>query len=178
MMNFATPTPVLQLLQNEIVKNACNQEWGRLAASANEWVHEAMLQALGYNAQIVHGEPYDILANESIRIQSKLRQVHGASPWSKAVYLETTRRVCQKNYNADLTGHVAYHCDEFDFLLVSLVHEQETRDQPNTWFFSLIPQHALINPRNPQCLVTSVSPEILQRYAVSNDPLNLNQRGT
>jgi hypothetical protein len=172
-MPFEVPAPVLELLRNDIVKNESKQGWGRLVSTANEWVQEAMLNSLGYNANMVHGESFDILVNESVRVQSKMRQVSGNCPWSKAVYLETTRRHSTKNIGADLNGHIAYSRDEFDFIFVTLVWDQESRSNPNTWYYSLIPTHALIDPHNPRCLVTSISPDILHRYRVSRDPLGL-----
>jgi len=102
------------------------------------------------------------------RIQSKLRQVIGITPFSRQVLIETTRRNSKKNVNKNHTGHVCYSCDEFDYILVSAVHVKDgynERFDINKWSFSLIPVHELID-KDRGCCVTAINPILLNNYQV------------
>ena len=104
------------------------------------------------------------------RVQSKLRQVSGVTPFSKQIGIETTRRNSKKNENKNHTGHVCYSVDEFDYILVSAVHVKngiENRHDINKWWFSLVPVEELID-KIRGCCVTSIKPEILNKYKIIN----------
>ena len=113
---------------------------------------------------------FDIVAKKKngtyVRIQSKLRQVGGVSDYSRQYIFETTRRHSKKNKNvAAESGHVAYGCNEFDYVMVSLVNVGKNgdirinRNSVDRWSFSLIPIEELIN-KEKQCCVTYFSQNI------------------
>lgn len=102
------------------------------------------------------------------RVQSKLRQVSGVTPFSQQIGIETTRRNSKKNVNKNHTGHVCYSVDEFDYILVSAVHVKngtENRHDINKWWFSLVPVEELID-KIRGCCVTSIKPKILNKYKI------------
>ena len=105
------------------------------------------------------------------RIQCKLRQVKGVTPFSTATHFETTRRNSKKNEGKNHTGHVCYSCDEFDYVLVTLVHVTDgnihIRKDVNHWKFSLIPVSELIN-KDKNCCVSSISSRLLTQYQTFN----------
>lgn len=74
------------------------------------------------------------------KIQVKLRQTDGKTPYSKQVHFENTRRISEKNQNISAsTGHVRYSTSEFDYVLVVLCHIVDgERKKHNEWSYSLV----------------------------------------
>ena len=156
---------IKDFLHHPVVLEADPQEWGRTCSSINEFVQMDFLKALGHTVYRVKGQPWDLVA-DGYRIQSKLRQVHGLTPFSTLVSIETTRRQCKKNHGQVSNGLVCYGLDEFDYLLVSLVHDKSNRQDPSTWSFSMIPVSELIDGNR---LASKVTPTLLQTFRVGRE---------
>lgn len=176
-----------QLIENPIIKNMSVIDWGKAMARCNEIIQKDLLKNLGIEAydpetdnncpeiNIANNSPgFDILVKQKegrfIRIQSKLRQVRGVTDFSQQVHFETTRRHSKKNKGtASESGHVAYGCDEFDYVMVSLVNVgkkgniRTNRNNVDKWSFSLIPIDALIN-KEKNCCYTHISSILLKKY--------------
>jgi hypothetical protein len=108
---------------------------------------------------------------EKKRIQSKLRQVKGKTPTSQQTHFETTRRNSEKNKEKNHSGHVSYSPDEFDYVLVSLIHVKHglsIREDVNKWTYSLIPIETLVDPKRPQCCVNAIPAKVLEKYVVKD----------
>jgi hypothetical protein len=164
---------IKDFLNHPVVIGADPQEWGRTCSSINEFVQMDMLTALRYCVTRVKGLPYDLLV-DGHRVQSKLRQVNGLTPFSTAVTIETTRRQCRKNDALCSNGLVCYALDEFDFLLVSLVHKTSNRQDPSTWYFSMIPASELVDGDR---MASKITPTLLQTFRVGHGNAIQNQRG-
>lgn len=186
MLNAINPNAIA-LLDNPIVQGMSVIDWGKVMARVNEIIQKDILKALGIEAydpetdddcpkiDIANNSPgFDILVRKKdgtlARIQSKLRQVKGVTDFSQQVHFETTRRHSKKNEGiASGSGHVAYGCDEFDYVMVSLVNvgkKGEVRTNRNNiakWSFALIPVKALINSEKVCCL-THIPSKVLKEY--------------
>lgn len=176
-----------QLIENPIVQNMSVIDWGKAMARCNEIIHKDILKHSGIDAydpeidedcpsiDVKNNSPgFDIVAKRSdgtlVRIQSKLRQVRGKTDFSQQLHFETTRRHSKKNAGASSdSGHVAYGCDEFDYVMVSLVNvgkhgdNRENRNSIDNWSFTLIPVSELIN-KEKQCCVTHIPSALLKKY--------------
>jgi hypothetical protein len=179
--------PAKQLIENEIIQAMTVIDWGKAMARCNEIIQKDILKNLGVEAydpetdadcpeiNIANNSPgFDILAKNSTgkmcRIQSKLRQVKGQTDFSRRVHFETTRRHSKKNEGtASDSGHVAYGCDEFDYVMVTLVNvgkngkNRTNRNNVDKWSFSLIPVAALID-KDRGCCFTHIPSKILKQY--------------
>ena len=74
------------------------------------------------------------------KIQIKLRQVDGKTPYSKQAHFENTRRHSAKNKNESAkSGLVRYSVSEFDYVLVVLCHiVNSERIHYTNWSYSLV----------------------------------------
>lgn len=74
------------------------------------------------------------------KIQIKLRQVDGKTPYSKQAHFENTRRHSAKNKNESAkSGLVRYSVSEFDYVLVILCHiVNSERIHYTNWSYSLV----------------------------------------
>ena len=182
-----------ELILNKIIQKMSPIDWGKAIARCNEIVQKDILKSIGIEAydpetdedcpeiSISNNSPgFDILAKNSkgkmSRIQSKLRQVKGKTDFSQQTHFETTRRHSKKNEgSASDSGHVAYGCNEFDYVMVSLVNvgkdgkNRTNRNNVDKWSFSLIPVDALID-KERGCCFTHISSKILEQYKF--DPKN------
>ena len=159
----------IEFLQNERVKKMSVIDWGKTVSIINEHIQLSILNHTWDNCKLNEtgtGVGYDIILESGIRIQSKLRQVSGATPYSKSVHFSTTRRHSKKNMNNNKTGHICYNCDEFDFVFITLVHKGKRDIQD--WYYSYIPVWELLDPDGSGNLVTSISSKILFKYKVTN----------
>ena len=176
-----------ELINNSIIQNMSVIDWGKAMARANEIIQLDILNSMGVKAydpetdsacpkiSIANNSPgFDIFVKaetgELYRIQSKLRQVKGVTDFSQKIHFETTRRHSKKNKGtASHSGHVAYGCDEFDFVMVSLVNvgkdgkNRTNRNNVDKWSFSLIPVEALID-KERGCCFTHIPSKILYKY--------------
>lgn len=182
-----------QLIENRIIQNMTVIDWGKAMARCNEIIQKDILKSINIEAydpetdvdcpeiSIVNNSPgFDILARNSkgemSRIQCKLRQVKGVTDFSNQTHFETTRRHSKKNEgSASDSGHVAYGCDEFDYVMVSLVNvgkggnNRTNRNNVDNWSFSLIPVEALID-KEKECCFGHISSKLLKQYEF--DPKN------
>ena len=182
-----------QLIENRIIKGMSVIDWGKAMARCNEIIQKDILKSLGVEAydpetdaecpeiSTANNSPgFDILAKNSkgkmSRIQSKLRQVKGVTDFSQQTHFETTRRHSKKNEGtASDSGHVAYGCNEFDYVMVTLVNVgkkgkiRTNRNNVDEWSFSLIPVEALID-KERGCCFTQIPSKILNQYKF--DPKN------
>ena len=182
-----------ELIGNGIIRNMSVPDWGKAMARCNEIIQKEILKSIGIEAydpetdedcpeiSTANNSPgFDILAKNSnskiCRIQCKLRQVIGRTDFSKRTGIETTRRHSKKNEGpASDNGHVAYGCDEFDYMMVSLINvgkdgkNRINRSNVDKWSFSLIPIDALID-KERGCCFGHISSKILSQYEF--DPKN------
>lgn len=152
-------------------------------ARCNEIIQKDILKSIGIKTydpetdvdcpeiNIANNSPgFDILAKNS---NGKLRQVRGVSDFSQQIHFETTRRHTKKNEGTvSESGHVAYGCDEFDYVMISLVNVRKNitnRNNIDKWSFSLIPVEALID-KERECCYSHISSKILNQYKF--DPKN------
>ena len=123
------------ILENDRVQNATVIEWGKSVALCNEYIQRDLLRYCGVKAYLpekdvdcptidtANNSPgFDILVEKAdgtpVRVQSKLRQVKGKTDFSHQTHFETTRRHSKKNEGSSSeSGHVAYGCDEFDYVM-------------------------------------------------------------
>ena len=192
-LNNIIQSDARNLLENNIIRNMSVIDWGKAMARCNEIIQKDLLNYFGitaYDPEIdidcpkidtANNSPgFDIIAEKKdgtlVRIQSKLRQVGGVNDYSRQVHFETTRRHSKKNENvAAESGHVAYGCDEFDYVLVSLINVGKcgkiriNRNNVDNWSFALVPIIELIDKKK-QCCVTHIPAKILQKYKF--DPRN------
>ena len=89
--------------------------------------------------------------------------MNGVSPFSKSVYLSTTRRHSIKNFNKNVNGQVCYSSGEFDYVFVTLVHGNR---RITNWHASLIPVQELEDRKGN--LTTSISAKLLKKYEIVN----------
>lgn len=154
---------IQQLLANPLINTLGNLDWGRTVASFNEMI----IKEKYHDQQVEYVSPtcagYDLLIN-GMRIQCKLRQVNGVNPFSKSVYLSTTRRHSIKNFHKNVNGQVCYSNDEFDFVFVTLVWGGNRRIQD--WYASLIPVSELEDKKGN--LKTSISSKLLKQYELKD----------
>ena len=182
-----------QLIDNEINQDMSVIDWGKALARPNEIIQKDILKSIGIEAydpetdedcpeiSTANNSPgFDILAKNSqgkmCRIQSKLRQVKGVTDFSQQTHFETTRRHSKKNEGvASDSGHVAYGCNEFDYVMVTLINvgkdgkNRTNRNNVDNWSFSLIPVDALID-KERGCCFTNIPSKILKQYKF--DPKN------
>lgn len=177
------------LLDNGIIQSMSVIDWGKAMARANEIIQKELLRYAGFDAHdpsqddcplidVTNNSPgFDIIIKTDDgklkRVQSKLRQVQGRTPFSRKVHFETTRRHSKKNSGeAAESGHVAYSVHEFDYVMISLVHirnDIHTRNSVDNWSFTLIPIHELIN-HDKMCCITHIPPCLLQKYSFTISP--------
>ena len=155
---------IKKLLNNKLIKSLGNLDWGRTIAPFNEQIIRKIYEDQECLEVNCENSGYDIIVNGQ-RIQCKIRQVDGDTPFSKSVYLSTTRRHSIKNFNKNVSGQICYSDDEFDFLFVTLVWAGN-RDV-NEWYASLIPVEELKADRKGN-LKTSVSSKLLKKYEVKD----------
>ena len=182
-----------EFIENGIVQKYTVIDWGKAMARCNEIIQKDILKSIGIEAydpetdedcpeiSIANNSPgFDILAKNSngkmCRIQSKLRQVKGVTDFSRQIHFETTRRHSKKNEGtASDSGHVAYGCNEFDYVMITLVNVgkngeiRTNRNNVDKWSFSLIPVEALID-KDRGCCFTHIPSKILKQYKF--DPKN------
>ena len=192
LMNVISPA-AKRLIENEIIQSMTVIEWGKAMARCNEIIQKEILKNIGIEAydpetdldcpetNTTNNSPgFDYIARNSkgimSRIQSKLRQVKGVTDFSNQTHFETTRRHSKKNEgNASDSGHVAYGCNEFDYVMVSLVNvgkdgkNRTNRNNVDNWSFSLIPVEVLID-KERGCCFGKISSKILDQYKF--DPKN------
>ena len=187
----------LNLISNPRIMNMSVIDWGKTMAISNEWILKSLMNKLG-GIQTVHtdecvkgSEGLHLLEQNNIdisnngagfdclvlaggfRVQCKLRQFKGKTPYSTQLHFENTRRKSAKNEGtASDSGHVRYSDNEFDFVLVSLVDgykDKSRRADLNKWSFSLIPVEDLKDPNAPGFCVSHIPASVLDKNKLEND---------
>lgn len=201
----------LDLLENKRVAMASKIDWGKIVSISNQHIQEAVLRAdekiefayttddipeeleEKYGLDFSNNSPgYDIVVkfkndDKILRVQSKLRQVEGRTAFSRQVDMETTRRNSAKNVGKNQTGHIAYSSNEFDVVMVTLVHipplaknetkkellirQQNAREKFNNWYFSFIKVDELIDINDRNKLDTKINALTLESnlYEIKED---------
>ena len=112
--------PDKELLQNARIQGMNTNEFGKAMSTSNEFIQKKLLEELLKDNElelsvrnsneeklsINNSQGYDLfieLKEQKIKIQSKLRQVNGKTPFSRCLHFETTRRNSQKNKNKNKT---------------------------------------------------------------------------
>jgi hypothetical protein len=174
------------------VNNLSKIDWGKHNARPNEIIVRDILSNIfasspGYSVYTTDDEDcpeidtsnnspgFDLVIKHPdgklTTIQCKLRQVDGIGPFTRQIHFETTRRHSKKNENKNHTGHVCYSADEFDYVLVTLVHvpknDLENRNDINHWKFSLIPIRKLVDEKKG-CCKSAISAKLLDEYKIFN----------
>ncbi len=177
------------LLVNERIYGMSRIDWGKTMAVSNQYIQRNILRYMlgkygysiyttdDYNCPCVNisnnSSGFDLVVltpdKKHIRIQSKLRQVKGASDYSQQIHFETTRRNSEKNKNKNHTGHVCYSLDEFDLVMVSLVNDKLNRkiiQNCNMWSYCLIPIKELEDLQH-KCCVSHIKSETLKKNIIT-----------
>jgi hypothetical protein len=158
---------VVSALENPFIRSLSPLEYGKAIQTAvEEYVShninlnakETLLVDVAKDPQMVveyqysnNGPGFDRLHLPSKKkIQIKLRQVNGKTPFSKQAHFENTRRHSIKNQNSSAeSGLVRYAVSEFDYVLVALCHiVNGERKHYNEWSYSLISSSKLEDVNN------------------------------
>ncbi len=144
-------------LVNAILDPHQHRDIGKALANVAEiHVNKWLSEQSGRPIKSVVGVSYDGITDDDkpkVRNQIKFRM--------DAWHFETTRRNSQKNAETNSTGHVAYKKDEFDMVAIF---------KPGPAFgitgstIRCIPVEALINPKKPDQLVTTITAPIRRIY--------------
>jgi hypothetical protein len=104
------------------------------------------------------------------RIQIKLRQIDGKTPYSKQVHFENTRRHSAKNKNKSaVSGLVRYSVSEFDYVLVVLCHIVDgERTHYTNWSYSLVESSKLEDVNNKGYCLPNVPSSLLLENKYDN----------
>ena len=187
------PLAARQLIENPIITSMTVIDWGKAMARCNEIIQKSLLRYSGIEAydpetdedcptiDTTNNSPgFDIVVvnheGKKVLIQSKLRQVRGITDFSQQTHFETTRRHSEKNKGASSdSGHVAYGCNEFDFVMISLINVgkngdiRKNRNTVDNWSFSIIPIKELID-KEKNCCFTHIPAKLLEKYQYKIDP--------
>lgn len=138
------------------------RELGKLIAESNEYIQQDWINE---NTNVVvkrrddddkNGAGYDLESLDGIlTIQGKVR--------SSDLHLEQTRRKSKKNLNSADTGHVAYSVGESDLYMFTRPNMDDYSNL-SEWDFIVIPEKELIDPKNPNCLLTRIPKRIWKKY--------------
>ena len=190
---------VKQMITNKFILKMSFIDWGKTMAIANEYICKDLINAMT-DITVVHtdecvegseggllleklnidvsnnGSGFDtIVLSNGKRIQCKLRQVGGKTPYSRQTHFDNTRRTTGLNEGEEgggETGHVRYGSDEFDYVLVALVQsykDKTVRGNLNRWNFSFIPISDLVDPNVPNFCYTAIPPNVLEKNKLVSD---------
>lgn len=148
---------IYEWLVQAIMDPKQHRDIGKVLAQASEIVSMQKLSTLAERPlTLVVGESYDSRTTDErplVRAQHKFRM----NDW----HFETTRRNSKKNAETNGTGHVAYRSNEFDVCVIMT---------PGPHFgitgstIRCIPTQALVNPKKPDQLVTTIHAAIRKTY--------------
>lgn len=150
-------SPMRTWLVNAIMDPKQHRDIGKVLAYVSEiYVNNWLTEKTKRPIKNVVGQSYDGITDDvhpRVRNQIKFRM--------DAWHFETTRRNSKKNAETNGTGHVAYKIDEFDMLAIF---------KPSPTFgitgsaIRCIPVCALIDPKKPHQLVTTINSNIRKVY--------------
>ena len=153
---------VVKLLENPFIQSLEPLEYGKAIQTAvehyvthqvNSIAKSELLVDLTKNAILSksfeygnNGPGFDrLLQGNQKKIQIKLRQVYGVTPYTRQVHFENTRRQSEKNKNeSSESGLVRYAVNEFDYVVVVLCHIIDgERKKYHDWSYSVIKTYDL-----------------------------------
>ena len=190
---------ISNMITNKFIARMEPINWGKTMAIANEYIGRDLITSLA-NVKVVHteecvdgseggillekmnidtsnnGSGFDtiVLANGK-RIQCKLRQVKGVTPYSQQTHFDNTRRTTGQNNGVEgggESGHVRYGSDEFDYVLVSLVkcyEDYSVRTDLNKWNFAFIPISDLVDTNLSDFCLPHIPSEVLEKNKIETD---------
>ena len=195
--NLITEKDVFNMVNNKFIANMSPIDWGKTMAIANEYICRDLMTSLG-GTKVIHtdeciegseggmllerlnidisnnGSGFDtIVLFNGKRIQCKIRQVKGKTPYSRSVMFDNTRRPKGKNKGDEgETGHVRYSIGEFDYVLVSLIEsykDKSVRTDLNKWNFSFVPISDLVDPNMPGFCSKTIPASVLEKNKLESD---------
>ena len=178
---------VVSALENPFIRSLSPIEYGKAVQTAVE-------EYVGYNVNLIGQEELlvDVAKDPQLmvefqyanngpgfdrlhvatkkKIQIKLRQVNGKTPYSKQVHFENTRRNSAKNQNSSaISGYVRYTVSEFDYVLVVLCHivNGERKDHRD-WSYALINSAELEDENNKGYCYPHIPSEVISKNYCEN----------
>jgi len=197
--NLIKEKDVFNMVDNKFIANMSPIDWGKTMAIANEYICRDLMTSLG-GKKVIHtdecvegseggmlleklnidtsnnGSGFDtIVLSNGKRIQCKLRQVKGKTPYSTQTHFDNTRRTTGQNKGVaggGENGHVRYGTGEFDYVLVSLIEsykDKSVRTDLNKWNFSFIPISDLVDPEMPEFCLSHIPAAVLEKNKLETD---------
>ena len=182
-----THEDIISLLENKYIQSLGPLEYGKAIQSAVEQYVSNTINSLSEKNLLVdvskdlelveefqytnNGPGFDRLhLPTKKRIQIKLRQVDGKTPYSRQAHFENTRRHSAKNKNKSAeSGHVKYSVSEFDYVLVVLCHiVNSERTHYTNWSYSLIESSKLEDVNNQGYCVSHIPSALLLENKYDN----------
>ena len=182
-----THKDVISMLDNPFIQSLSPLEYGKAIQTAveqyvtntiNSLAEETLLIDVSKDNQLMveynygnNGPGFDRLHLPSKkRIQIKLRQVDGKTPYSRQAHFENTRRHSAKNKNKSAeSGHVRYSVSEFDYVLVVLCHIVDgVRTHYTNWSYSLVTSSELEDVNNEGYCVSHIPSALLLENKYDN----------
>jgi len=182
-----THKDVVSMLDNSFIQSLSPLEYGKAIQTAveqyvtntiNSTANETLLIDVSKDNELIveynygnNGPGFDRLHLPSKkRIQIKLRQVDGKTPYSRQVHFENTRRHSAKNKNKSAeSGLVRYSVSEFDYVLVVLCHIVDgVRIYYTNWSYSLVPSSELEDVNNEGYCVSHIPSSLLLENKYDN----------
>jgi hypothetical protein len=178
---------VVSALENPFIRSLSPIEYGKAVQTAVE-------EYVGYNVNLIAEEDLlvDVAKDPELmveyqyanngpgfdrlhlatkkKIQIKLRQVNGKTPFSKQVHFENTRRNSAKNQNSSaISGYVRYTVSEFDYVLVVLCHivNGERKDHKD-WSYALINSAELEDGNNKGYCFPHIPSDVISKNYCEN----------
>jgi hypothetical protein len=178
---------IISMLDNPFIQSLGPLEYGKAIQTAveqyvsntiNSISEETLLVDVSKDLKLVkefqymnNGPGFDRLhLPTKKRIQIKLRQVNGKTPYSKQAHFENTRRQSVKNKNKSAeSGLVRYSVDEFDYVLIVLCHiVNGERSHYTNWSYSLIESPKLEDVNNQGYCVSHIPSALLLEKKYDN----------
>ena len=182
-----THEDVVDVLENPFIQSLGALEYGKAIQTAveqyvsntlNSYAEETLLVDISQDQHLIeeyqyanNGPGFDrLLLPSNKRVQIKLRQVDGKTPYSKQVHFENTRRHSKKNKNKSAeSGLVRYSVGEFDYVLVVLCHIVDgVRTHYTKWSYSFIESSELEDVNNQGYCVPRIPSALLLKNKYDN----------
>jgi hypothetical protein len=182
-----THEDIISMLENSFVQSLSPLEYGKAIQTAveqyisnkiNSILEEPLLIDVSKDQELIkefqyvnNGPGFDRLHLPSKkRVQIKLRQVDGKTPYSKQVHFENTRRHSVKNKNKSaVSGLVKYSVSEFDYVLIVLCHIVDgKRTHYTNWSYSLIESSKLEDVNNQGYCLSHIPSALLLENKYDN----------
>ena len=178
---------VISTLENKFIQSLTPIDYGKAIQTAVEEYVSYMVNSISgknllvdiiKNPQLVidylyanNGPGFDRLhLPNNLKIQIKLRQVDGKTPYSKQVHFENTRRHSVKNKNESAeSGHIRYSDSEFDYVLVVLCYiVNGERTHYTNWSYSLVSSEELKDVNNKGYCLSKIPSALLFKNKCDN----------